>query len=64
MTYTKSQLEAVVQTLSEVLEAFDVIYFEQVVHKPEWANRHRQALYNNLVAARKALAEAPDESSP
>ena len=61
---TKPQLEARVQTLSEMLEAFDVIYFEQMVHKPEWANRHRQALYDSLVAAREALAKAEDEPSP
>lgn len=61
---TKSQLEARVQTLSEVLEALDPVYFEHLTRKPELAPRPRRALYNSLAAARKALAEAPDESSP
>ncbi len=61
---TKSQLEAQVQALAACLETFDVSYFEQIVHKPAWATHYREGLYNNLVSARKALAEAEDEPSP
>lgn len=64
MTYTKSQLEARVQTLSEVLEAFDVAHFQRTGLTQQWALDYRESLYNSLVAAREALAEAEDEPSP
>ena len=66
MAYAKAQLEARVQALAACLASFDVVYFEQVVHKPEWATRYRENLYNGLVAARKALAEVEEkeEASP
>jgi len=66
MTYTKAQLEARVQTLSEVLEAFDVAHFQRIGLTQQWALDYRTSLYNRLVAAREAeaLTEAEDDPSP
>ena len=57
MTYTKAQLKARVQTLSEVLEAFDVAHFQRIGLTQQWALDYRTSLYNRLVAAREAEAE-------
>lgn len=64
MTYTKSQLEARVQTLSETIHSFDMAHFQRIGLTQQWALDYRESLYNSLVAARKALAEAEDEPSP
>ena len=62
---TKSQLEARVQTLSEVLEAFDIARFTGPSEAwTEWTCNYRTSLYNSLVAAREALAEAEEDPSP
>jgi len=64
MTYTKSQLESLIQGLDKALSFFDAAWLQGDGPTPQWAKDFRASLVEDLTTYRKALAEAEPEPSP